>query len=242
LDTHRIEACWVGYNPDSLHAHCIYWQHKNSISIKCNIKFTSPTFTIYSGALPQVPQIIVPPLQALLPAATLTTLHVPTIMTCGPLPIIPGGMPPTIYTPQLPIAVPQPYIPFATDSSEEEMPEEEFETPSQPPPPLKGKGKAKESQLPIHKSMHIPKPSYYARCLLTREGTSTTCDIEENPSPTASEAEHCWYHPDWPGHSTSSTYKSNIYTPDFAYLAESKDLMQAATNESGNDPKMLAEA
>jgi len=60
LDARRIEAHWVGYDPESPHVHHIYWPHKNSVSIERNIKFTSPTFTISSG-----PPRIIAPLQAL---------------------------------------------------------------------------------------------------------------------------------------------------------------------------------
>ncbi len=49
LDACGIEACWVGYDADSTHAHCIYWLNKNSVSVECNIKFTSLTVTIYTG-------------------------------------------------------------------------------------------------------------------------------------------------------------------------------------------------
>src|SRR6267142_2076904 len=62
LDTHRIEAHWVGYDPKSPHARCVYWPHKNSVSVERNIKFTSPTFTISLG-----PPHIIMPLQALMP-------------------------------------------------------------------------------------------------------------------------------------------------------------------------------
>jgi hypothetical protein len=57
LNMHGIEACWVGYDPKSLHAHCIYWLHKNSVSVEQNIKFMSPTFLISLGS----PYIITPP-------------------------------------------------------------------------------------------------------------------------------------------------------------------------------------
>jgi hypothetical protein len=50
LDTCGIEACWVGYDAESTHAHCVYWPHKNSVTVERNIKFGSPTFTIHTQA------------------------------------------------------------------------------------------------------------------------------------------------------------------------------------------------
>ncbi len=34
LDAQAIQARWVGFDTDSLHAHWVYWPGKNSISVK----------------------------------------------------------------------------------------------------------------------------------------------------------------------------------------------------------------
>ena len=31
LDARGLEACWVGYDTNSPHAHCIYWENKHSV-------------------------------------------------------------------------------------------------------------------------------------------------------------------------------------------------------------------
>jgi len=132
---------------------------------------------------------------------------------------------------------------FATDSGEEEMPdEEEDETPLKGKGKSKAKAKAKQPQELTCKSLQISKPSYYVTCLLQGEGTTIAEDIENHPSFTPSESECHWYHPDWPGPSASSAYISgDISTPDFAFLVEVEELMQAALTEAGNDLKTLAE-
>jgi hypothetical protein len=41
-----VQARWIGYDADSTHAHRVYWPGKNSILVKRNIKFVSPTIII----------------------------------------------------------------------------------------------------------------------------------------------------------------------------------------------------
>ncbi len=117
----------MGYDWDSMHAHCIYWPKKHSVSVEHNIKFIPTTFTIYS---PAISILAVHPLPAIAQA-----LHTP------PLPSLPSGQQPSIihpasitlspFCPSSPEALSKviplhtkPY-PYATKSGEEEMPEEE---------------------------------------------------------------------------------------------------------------------
>jgi hypothetical protein len=57
LDARGIEARWIGYDTNSTHAHRVYWPHKHSVSVERNIKFITPTATVYTYS----PQIITPP-------------------------------------------------------------------------------------------------------------------------------------------------------------------------------------
>jgi hypothetical protein len=47
LNARALEGQWVGYDEDSTHTHHIYWQGKNSISIKHDITFV-PATTIFT--------------------------------------------------------------------------------------------------------------------------------------------------------------------------------------------------
>src|SRR6266850_1157469 len=173
-----------------------------------------------------------------LPSPTIP--YTPAAVMCGQSPTIPGAM----LESSLQTCKATPHQLFTTDSGKEEMPdEEEDETPLKGKGKSKAKAKAKQPQEPTRKSSQISKPSYYITRLLQEEGTTTTEDIENHPSFTSSKSKRRWYHPDWPGPSTSSAYISgDISTPDFAFLAEVEELMQAALTEVGNDPKTLTEA
>ena len=125
------------------------------------------------------------------------------------------------------------------------MPEEEEEPHISTLLLKKGKAKAKAPPpAPMHKSMCVIRPSYYITHILQGEGTSAGQDIEQSPSHTPSEAEHCWYHPDWSRLSASYVHLVNPSTPDFTFIAETEVLMNVAANDSSasNDPKTLTEA
>jgi hypothetical protein len=46
LDGRAAEARWMGFDGDSTHAHRIYWQDKNRVSVERNVRFTSNIVTI----------------------------------------------------------------------------------------------------------------------------------------------------------------------------------------------------
>jgi transposase InsO family protein len=46
LDGRAAEARWVGFDGDSTHAHHIYWQDRNHVSVERNVRFTSNTVTV----------------------------------------------------------------------------------------------------------------------------------------------------------------------------------------------------
>jgi len=45
-DARAIEGHWVGFDIDSTHTHRIYWPSKNTVSVKCNVKFVQPTIAV----------------------------------------------------------------------------------------------------------------------------------------------------------------------------------------------------
>ena len=196
LDTWALEGHWVGYDQDSMHAHHIYWSKKHSVSVEHNIKFIPTTFSIYS---PAVSILATCPLPAITQA-----LHAPPLPPLPPLPSISSRQPPRIIHPASIILPPsrpsspkapskviplhtEPY-PYATESGEEEMPEEEDIIPATPASspvlqptflqtpttPSKGKSsaqlpgtprKAKNSpayQQPIHRSVQITEQTKHA--------------------------------------------------------------------------------
>ncbi len=55
LNAHALEARWVGFDSDSMHAHHVYWPSKNSVSIEHNVKF-APTTDLVCFTLPLLPK------------------------------------------------------------------------------------------------------------------------------------------------------------------------------------------
>jgi len=220
--------------------------------VERNIKFTSPTTTVtfYPGAPRAItlPAAAPPALPPAPPPAAPRPLTVPQVMR-GPSPSVPGAMPPATPSLPPPVTAPQPqtpsHPPFATDSGEEEMPEEEEPPTPTPAPRRKGKAKAKSvlPPQPTRKSTRTSKPSYYVTRLFRGEGTTT--GQEEEPAHTPSAAERQWYHPDWTGPSASSAFSAADFANseiDYSFVAETAELIQITANELGDDPKTLTEA
>ena len=97
LDARALQARWVGYDTDSTHAHRIYWPGKNSITVKRNIKFVSPTIIVNT-----------------LPPSYASTIAPPQASPPAPPAVPPAqAQPPATQTPvpgvqNVPAAVPQP--------------------------------------------------------------------------------------------------------------------------------------
>jgi hypothetical protein len=53
LDWHAQEGCWVGYDSESTHTHCIYWPEKTRVSVEHNIKFAPTTVRFTIPLLPE---------------------------------------------------------------------------------------------------------------------------------------------------------------------------------------------
>ena len=111
LDARAIEGCWVGFDRNSTHAHCVYWPGQQCIMVEHDLKFMPTTVTMYSptASVPHMSLQVQQPFHAL-------------------------GAPPPI-TPPIPLTLtpmPTGMRPGATDSGEDKMPdeEEEAQTPS----------------------------------------------------------------------------------------------------------------
>ena len=110
LDARAIEGRWVGFDHDSTHAHRVYWPGQQRVMVECDLKFVPTTVTVYSPttSVPHVSQQVQQPSHA---------LGAPS--------------PATLIPPPTPTSTPTGIRPGATDSGEDEMPdEEEVPTPS----------------------------------------------------------------------------------------------------------------
>jgi hypothetical protein len=130
LDGRAAEARWVGFDGYSTHAHRIYWQDKNRVSIERNVRFTSNTVTV---------RIPLP-----FPSNTATSTQSQSTPTYLPTPPISKASTSTTTAP------------VATDSGEEEMPdedeaqvEEQLKTPEQTAVPLPPSAPKKPAPAPV---------------------------------------------------------------------------------------------
>ncbi len=89
------------------------------------------------------------------------------------------------------------------------------------------------------KSERIPKPTYKITGLFTEEETSRHNQEEEEPPLTLNEAACRYYHPDYARH---SAYAADLNFSEYAYLAQSEELLEAAVNKAQDDPKTLSKA
>jgi len=208
LDARAVEGRWVGYDRNSTHAHRVYWPEKHSVSVERNIKFVPITYTLYSPAV-SIPATHPLPAIAQAPQAP-------------PLPSLPSGQQPAIIqptsialppsrasTPEAPsevVPLRAELYPYATESGEEEMPEEEDTVPATPAsspihqptllrtPTAPGKGKspaqppgaprkAKDSpayQQPVRRSVRIAEQSRRAP---SRSESSSSAPIRKRRMP-----------------------------------------------------------
>jgi hypothetical protein len=211
----------VGYNADSTHAHRIYWPEKNSVSIECNVKFTSTAVTI-TAEIPTFDVIVpaVPTAQALSP-----TLQAPPATLPAPLP----ASVPVVHI----RSPPQP--PPGTSSGEEEKTDEEDAVSTQPTPASKKVKAARAlstTQGTCQSAWHS-KPSDYMRRLASGEGS-----VDRSPAVPAS-----FSMDDASGKSASAVNAHPDTGPqEYALYAGLEDVMAAAIQDAEGDPKTLQEA
>ena len=215
LDAHATVARWVGYDADSTHAHRIYWPEKNSVSVKCNAKFISNTITIR----------ILPLSKSNAPA--------PAAIAAPPTPLAPPASPPA---PVPGPSAPQRHPPM-TSSGEEELEEEEDDTPlptvlQLPPAPKKVRiiKVLPPTQL-AHQSTRTWKLSEYARRLVSGEGS-----VDRGPAlPGGFGAE------DTGKSYTHLDTQSDTGAGEWVYHARLEEAMVAAVQDAEGDLKLLKE-
>ncbi|KAF8261105.1 hypothetical protein EI94DRAFT_1810778 [Lactarius quietus] len=216
LDAHALEACSIGFDADSTHAHHMYWPNKRSISIKHDIKCNMQTHILYPESHPpslQIqapaapPQPSAPPQQ---PSAPPQQPPAPPLAPAAPqkpeaLPYQQPAQQVTLKTPPYP---PWPPVqPLAGQSQES----------CTPGTPVKGTA---HSATPPWKSSHVWIPSAKEKAI--HQGEATTGEEYENPD--------------------SGAYANNFISCQFVYLADSEELFEASLSEYQDDPKTLIQA
>jgi transposase InsO family protein len=253
LDGRAAEARWVGFDSDSTHAHRVYWQGKNSVSVERNIKFTSAIATI---TLPSpTPTSVVSPTPTTVTTPrplTMTTQQAAATLPTPPTSvIIPAPAPPTITPATTPSTRASPLTtvlqtpPPATDSGEEEMPDDDDEEPTTPkraPPPApmkttapsapKKKAPAPAPPQPTRKSARLAKSS-------PQTGSQQAGSVRASGG--ASSRAFQWYHPDYKEHEASHFADDE----DYVFFTDHDlhdPLIIAAAQEASDDPKSVSEA
>ena len=212
LGGRAAEARWVGFDGDSTHAHRIYWQDRNRVSVERNIHFTPSSITVRT------------PLPFSSDAAASTTRPTKTQQQTASTTQSPSSQPSTISAPSQPQATPvttatpstssipiqaPPAPPVATDSGEEEMPEDEEDQVEQqlaPPVPQRATRVAQPAAVTqgTRKSMRQTKPSQKLRDMQA----AVRAEDEE----------------------------------EFAFYIQLNTLIASATQDTDSDPKTLGEA
>jgi hypothetical protein len=132
----------VGYDADSTHAHRIYWQDRSRVSVKRNIRFTSNTVTVHVPFHPTStstststsnPKPSTPTQQMAVqtPASSSMSVTQQAAQQSASQPQTAPASSATTSSTNAPITAAPPAPPFATDSGEEEMPEDEDEVEQQ---------------------------------------------------------------------------------------------------------------
>jgi transposase InsO family protein len=255
LDGRAAEARWVGFDSDSTHAHRVYWQGKNSISVERNIKFTSAFATItFPPPIPAAPASLTPTITATPQPQQLTmttrqaAATLPTPPTSVVIPAPPSFTPtttPSTRPPPLTTVLQTP--PPATDSGEEELPDEDEEpitpkkAPSQAPTPAATKTTAppapkKKAPAPAPAPPQPTRKS--ARLAKSSPQTGSQQAGSARASGGARSGPSQWYHPDWKGPEASHL----VDDEDYVFLTEHDPLIIAAAQDASDDPKSVSEA
>jgi hypothetical protein len=148
LEAHRLQANWVGHDSDSLHAHCIYWLDKCSISVERNIRFILDSVMVYTQSSSHKTNTTLGT-----SSAQLLSMH-----STGTVP-----------------AACKPSEPTTRSSGEDPQQAEEPLPPSPSPPPLPlpchQRSKLRAPPEGVQCSSWIPVPLDYVRHLTQGEGT-----------------------------------------------------------------------
>jgi transposase InsO family protein len=241
LNGRGAKARWVGFDRDSTHAHRIYWQDKNRVSVERNVRFTSNTVTVHVPLLfpssTSTSTITAPSSQPTPAPPQQTTTYLPT----PPASFAPSSSSNTI--------TPSTARPTATDSGEEEMPdedeaqaEEQLKTPEQTTVSLPPSAPKKPAPAPAtRKSMRETKPSQKARDVQAAKTSSTT-------PKTKPKTNHQWpddgvfrgIHPDYQGSPSTALLADD--EEEFVFHITHDALIASAIQDADGDPKSLTEA
>ena len=187
LDARAIEARWVGFDPDSTHAHRIYWPNSRRISVERNVKFVSTPVIVHPlpappgyaqatapAAPPPAPPAPAPPAPPAPPpvappvvqpaAAIAPPVQPPPV----PPPVPPTAGPSTFVPPVAPLAPPSPLTPLpATPSASGSG----SVAPQAPRKPTLSQ-ELSQVQVPPRRSKRFPALSEYMKRLQSGEGTT----------------------------------------------------------------------
>jgi hypothetical protein len=230
LDARGTVARWVGFDSDSTHAHRIYWPEKGRVMVERNIRLTMPTVTI------RIPS------RASQPSSATTTAPA---TASAPAPVSSSG---TAADSRSAVSAPNP--PAATDSGEEELPDEERpstpDTPSASTPQPPRAPKEVRLLLPSEpeQSRRSSRLSERARRLAGGDGSVDSSAGEES---VASPGGYRGYHPYRHGTSVSAAELTTddipeVTSEDFAFHTGLDDVIATALHDAEGDPKSLSEA
>jgi transposase InsO family protein len=239
LDGHAAEVRWVGFDSDSTHAHRVYWQGKNRVSVERDVRFVSTSVIVH---------IPFHPLPAHIPTSTTTTATpLSALPTSTQVTFLPTPPVSTITPPQVQVTTPN--VPTATDSGEEELPDEEDKSPgrstvislsnqptpeSSPAPANSGTRKTTRVSIPSLKAREVQavKDAQAAtkKSQITKASSSKT---KKTPITNAFRG----YHPDYEGTPPTALLVNDEQT--YVFHTEFDSL---TTTDISSDPKSLAEA
>ena len=254
LNRCAAEAQWVGFDSNSTHAHRVYWEGKNSISVECNIKFPSAIATISFDPPAPIPLVSLMPPTVITPqpltmttqqaAATLPTPSCSIVINVPAPPTTTPMTTPSTRASLLTLQTPPP----ATDSGEEELPDlvpidddEEPITPKKASLPAPAQPKTKAPLAPKKKTPAPapPQPTRRSACLAkSLLKTSSQQAGSTQASGGASNRLSQWFHPDYKESEASHLTDDE----DYVFLTEHDPLIIATAQDASNDPKTVNEA
>jgi transposase InsO family protein len=250
LDRRAAEVRWVGFDSDSTHAHRVYWQGKNRVSVEHDVRFVSTSVTVH------IPSPLLP---AHTPTSTTaTTTLPPTLPTPTPTQTQVTSLP----TPPVSTAAPQRTqvatpstttpsdVPAATDSGEEEIPDEEDKSPERstiispsnqptpepsPAPANPGTHKTTRISIPSLKAREVQAVKDSQAAAKKSQVTKASSSKTKKSSATSNTFRGC--HPDYTGPPPTALLVDDEQT--YVFHTEYDSL---TTTDISSDPKSLAEA
>ena len=247
LDGRAAEARWVGFDNDSTHAHRVYWQGKNRVSVERNVRFASNSVIVHIPSLPFPNHI---PTSIAAPSSTLPALTQVQPASQLPTPPVSTAAPPQV---QAEPSVAPSNIPTATDSGEEEIPDEEDKSPnrstiippltsvspesapeSAPAPPTAGTRRTTRVSIPSLKAREVQAVKNAQAAAKKTQITKVSTLKKKTPT---KDNTFRGYHPDYEGTPPAALFIDDEQT--YVFHTEYASLI---TTDISSDPKSLAEA